>query len=72
MTTTAAMHGSTSITSLRIHVQRIEPHMNYLVERLNAGERLEDVAQDTALRAGVTPGQVILVLRAILQSQQSS
>lgn len=52
-------------------VQRIQPHAQRLFERLNEGEELSRVVTDTADRAGVTPGQVMLFLQAVIQSQQA-
>lgn len=52
-------------------VDRIQPHAQRLFERLNEGEELSRVVTDTAERAGVTPGQVMLFLQAVIQSQQA-
>lgn len=51
-------------------VRRIQPHAQRLFERLNDGEDLRMLVVDTADRAGVTPGQVMLFLQAVIQSQQ--
>jgi hypothetical protein len=54
-----------------IFFQRIGPHTDYLVQRLNQGENLQAVSSDVAMRAGVTPGQVALFTRAMIaQAQQ--
>ena len=51
--------------------QRIAGHNDYLFQRLQQGENLQHVSQDVAMRAGVTPGQVTLYVRAVIaQSQQ--
>jgi hypothetical protein len=49
---------------------RIQPHTDQLIQRLSHGEKLAEVSQDIATRAGVTPGQVALFVRAIAQQQQ--
>jgi hypothetical protein len=50
---------------------RIAGHNDYLFQRLQQGENLQHVSQDVAMRAGVTPGQVALYVRAMIaQSQQ--
>lgn len=51
--------------------QRIQPHQEYLVQRLNQGDDLQAISQDVAMRAGVTPGQVALFIRVMIaQAQQ--
>jgi|SRR5262245_20011949 len=40
-----------------LHLQR---HTDEIINRLNEGEKLEDIAEDIGPRAGVTPGQVVL------------
>jgi hypothetical protein len=40
-----------------------------LFNRLNDGEKFEDAASQIAERAGVTPGQVMLFVHAVAQSQ---
>jgi len=47
-------------------VAGLTPYAGAIVERLNNGEALENIAGDVASRAGVTPGQVILYLRALV------
>jgi hypothetical protein len=52
-------------------IQRIGPHTDYLVQRLNQGATLQAASEDVASRAGVTPGQVALFVRAMAaQAQQ--
>jgi hypothetical protein len=51
--------------------RRIEPYAEELFTRLQNNEPLEDVADDIGELARVTPGQVVLYLRAVLQGQQS-
>ena len=61
--------GATAPTLTESDMERLEPHMEQFFTRLNSGEEFEAVAQDTAMRANVTPGQVMLFFRAILESQ---
>jgi hypothetical protein len=51
-------------------LQRVQPHTDYLVQQLTRGESLQHVSQDVAARAGVTPGQVALFVRAMAAAQQ--
>ncbi|MCA9122129.1 MAG: hypothetical protein H6822_31795 [Planctomycetaceae bacterium] len=62
--------GAMPPTLTEADVTRLEPHMQQFFERLDGGEDLEQVAQDTALRANASPGQVMLLFRAILESQK--
>ena len=51
-------------------IERISPHEDFIVERLNRGEKLADVAiYVAALADGVTPGQVKLYVQAIYGSR---
>lgn len=50
--------------------QRLQPHVEQIFGRLNAGEEFQRVAEDTAMRAGVTPGQVALYVRALIDASQ--
>lgn len=50
--------------------QRIEPHTDYLIRRMQEGGNFQHVAEDVAARAGVTPGQVALFVQALAQQQQ--
>jgi hypothetical protein len=52
-------------------VKRLNPHAQSLFERLNAGEKLPDVAREIAERAIVTPGQVMLYAQAVSQAQSA-
>ena len=51
-------------------VQRLQPLTNDIIARLNAGQQLDQVAQEVGIRAGVTPGQVLLYVRALTQPAQ--
>src|SRR5579872_6270417 len=44
----------------------IQPHQPAIIQRMNAGESFEKIATDIAFTCGVTPGQVILYIRAVL------
>jgi hypothetical protein len=50
-------------------VERITPHFQDLVDRLNRGEGLADAAEVISKMAGVTPGQVILFVQAVARAQ---
>jgi hypothetical protein len=45
--------------------QRISTYAEPMIQRINAGEPVRDVVEDVARRVKVTPGQVILYLRAL-------
>jgi hypothetical protein len=47
-------------------VERIKPHTDMLVDRLNAGEKLDIVAHDVAAKSGASPGQVFLFVQALI------
>src|SRR5262249_33278768 len=53
-------------------IEKLRPHTDELVRRLNEGGKLKEVAEDIAQLAGVTPGQVVCYVRALIaaQSQQ--
>lgn len=50
-------------------VERISEHMDFLVERLNAGGDFQQTLTDVAERAGVSPGQVFLFVQALIAAQ---
>ena len=52
-------------------IQRINPFVNDLIQRLNAGEALEQVATDVGARARVTPGQVQRFMQALAAQSRS-
>ncbi|WP_254509290.1 hypothetical protein [Anatilimnocola floriformis] len=52
-------------------IQRIMPHLNALFERLNQGENLQQLCETTALNSGTSPGQVMLLVHAVIQQHQS-
>ncbi|MEK6235355.1 MAG: hypothetical protein N2C14_11660, partial [Planctomycetales bacterium] len=45
--------------------EKINPHFEGMVDRLNGGDDFQTVVEATAMRAGVTPGQVVLFLHAV-------
>jgi hypothetical protein len=53
-------------------VEKIKPFASDLFTRLNDDEKLETVAPLIAERAGVTPGQVVLFIHAVAESQSQS
>jgi hypothetical protein len=53
-------------------MSRLAPYAETIVVRLKSGESLEYVAKDIAIRAGVTPGQVVLYLRALIVASKDS
>ncbi|MBC8351398.1 MAG: hypothetical protein H8E66_05395 [Planctomycetes bacterium] len=69
LTMPAVPLGATAPTLTEADVERLNPHMEQFFTRIDSGEELETVAQDTAMRANVTPGQVMLFFRAILEAQ---
>ncbi len=50
-------------------VDRISPHARTLFERVEQGEKMEVVTESIAQQAGVSPGQVVLYIRAVLDAQ---
>jgi hypothetical protein len=50
-------------------VNRLTPHLNELVQRLNSNEDFATVTTSIAQRAGVTSGQVALFVQALAKSQ---
>jgi hypothetical protein len=46
-------------------IAKLGPHFAEIVDRINRNEPINAVATDVASRAGVTPGQLILYVRAI-------
>ncbi len=49
-------------------VHKLQPYTNYIVEQLNAGSAVDQVANDIAPNAGVTPAQVKLYILALAQA----
>jgi hypothetical protein len=52
-------------------VQRLGPHTQALIDRLNAGEPFERIAENIGMQARVSPGQVALYVQALVAAQQS-
>jgi hypothetical protein len=48
-------------------MERLKPHMQDLFDRINDGEKLPDAVRNVSDRAGVTPGQTLLFLQAIVR-----
>ena len=53
-------------------IERLQPFTQDLISRLNAGEPLEQVAASIAGRASVTPGQVVVYLRALIEHSKKA
>lgn len=51
-------------------IDKLHSHTDELINRLNSGDKLKEVAEDIAPLAGVTPGQVVCYLRALIASQE--
>lgn len=49
-------------------LERLSPHTEYMISRLHDGEDFQTVAQETAIRAGATPGQVALYVQALVEA----
>ncbi|MBI3408011.1 MAG: hypothetical protein HY040_06600 [Planctomycetes bacterium] len=50
-------------------VERIEPHAQFLFDRLDGGDPLERVAAEVAEMSGVTPGEVVLYVHEAVQGE---
>ena len=53
-------------------IDQLNPHATTRFGRLNDGEDFKNVASAIADRAGVTPGQVALYVRAVVQARAQS
>ncbi len=53
-------------------LQRLQPLTDELIGQLNRGDDFERVADNIAMRAGVTKGQVALYVRALIAASQNS
>lgn len=61
--------GATSPQLTSDVVDRISPYADDLFSRLESGEEFDRVASIISSRAGVSPGQVYLYVRAVVQAQ---
>lgn len=52
-------------------IDRLTPHIDQLIDRLNSGDDFARVVEDTAMRASVTPGQVALFIRALAAASEA-
>lgn len=52
-------------------VERIKPHAKDLFDRLNEGEDFEETVSAIADLAGVTPGQIVLFVQAVVRAQSA-
>jgi hypothetical protein len=53
-------------------INRLQPYWPKIVARLNSGEKFDEIAEDFALKASVTPAQVALYTNAMVKHQQSA
>ena len=51
-------------------IGKLQPLTGDIAERLNAGEDLNRVAEDIGARAGVTPGQVVHYIQALIEASR--
>lgn len=52
-------------------IEKLRPYTEDLIRRLNeGGSKFQEAAEDIASLAGVTPGQVVCYVRALIASQQ--
>jgi hypothetical protein len=49
---------------------RLNQHTGTIVDKINGGMQLEDVAREVAPLADVTPGQVVLYVYSLIESQK--
>lgn len=52
-------------------IARIQPHLQQLFQRINEGEDLPNVVQSVALNSGTTPGQVMVLVQAVIRQHQA-
>jgi hypothetical protein len=64
--------GATAPELTEAVVEKLGPHTDALVEQLNRGTPLPQVAEDIAMRAMVTPGQVVLYVQALVAASQQA
>jgi hypothetical protein len=53
-------------------IERLGPHTDDLISQLNAGNDLEIIAEDIAMKAGVTEGQVVLYVQALIAASKDA
>ena len=51
--------------------KRLKGHTDSIIQRLNANEKLDEIAKDVAPRAGVSEGQVILYVLALIEAAKN-
>lgn len=52
-------------------IERLKPQTEALFRRLDAGEPLPAIAADVGPRTGVTPGQVVLYVGAVIEASRA-
>ena len=53
-------------------IEKLRPYTDELIGRLNRGGKFEEVVEDIAHLAGVTPGQVIFYVRALIAAHEQA
>jgi len=53
-------------------IERLDPHTDDLISQLNAGDDIELIAEDIAMKAGVTEGQVVLYVQALIAASEDA
>jgi hypothetical protein len=53
-------------------VQRLQSRTDKLIDQLNRGDDFERVAENIAMEAGVTKGQVALYIHALIAASQNA
>ena len=52
--------------------QKLKPHTESLIDRMNSGEDFARIVEDTAMRASVSSGQVALYVQAMIAASQNA
>lgn len=53
-------------------IQKLLPHTQEIVDRLNGGEEFQRIASDVARRAACTPGEVVAYVQMLVAQSQES
>jgi hypothetical protein len=53
-------------------IEKLQPYTVELIRRLNEGGKFQEVAEDIAHLAGVTPGQIVCYVRALVESRKQN
>jgi len=60
--------GATRPTLTAEAIERLTPHTQQIFDRLNQGEKFQDVARDVAALSETTPAQIALFVDAVIQA----